>query len=255
MAAKSKAFFNSTSKAKNIFYLLTYIKNKDLFSRKLKIDLLKAYDKNTESVSFFISLKAAHLLRHEHKDTFVQANKVIFDMINLKDHHRETLLDDLIICTDNASNALTIFYELNRTTSTITLLSTVKPPEEQLTTHVRSSITRTHYLPGEAKIFNAKSSMYANDLYSLETMVKLNNDIDTSATAPYFEDTVVSSAYIPVPTYATISKELWDLLKSEAVESISKLTGLEKRNETINNYESNSVFVRRDKDGFHITLG
>ena len=252
---EKRSFFNSTKDSINILFLMSYIENKDLFIRKLQTELITRFDKTKNNISFFLNLKKAHLNNKKTKRDFIEMNKVIFDHLNLREDQRLLLTDDLIVNTDNASESLIVIYELNELTSTITFVSKVLEPLSQMSIHIRNHMTVTRYLPVIASIFGSNLDEFNKTLYSLVTKNYLEESIEKNLNTIYNEPTEIARIFIPIAVYRKSLNNIYEILKSEAMENLSQMTGFSTRETLQPDFNSDFIFIMKDKDGFYLQMG
>lgn len=245
----SNSIFNTKKNYFDLLPLLGYINVPDLFIRKFLLEAIGKYSDTTENTSCHLTLQSGHLNSKKIKNDFLLLINIIIDKLNVNDQNKQILKEKMIICFDNASSSLSIVFEFNKTTTTTTIVSTPNPPEKQSSVHTRKKIYEQLYMAGTLSLFN--DNKY--DLYTIAGRGVLFDAINKAKESIEIEEKPVIGFYIHGPELSN-DYDIQKLLLSEALQYIQTLTGFEIREDDVQNFSENYIFVLKNKTGFYLRL-
>lgn len=244
------SIFNPRKTYFDLMPIIGYINTPDLFIAKFLVECIKNYSDTNGNTACHLTYQQGHLNNKKLRNDFNLIFNLILDKISLDKDNIKKLKDSFIVALDNSSKSLSIVFEFNRTTTTVSIISVPLDPEKQSSVHTRKKIYDTFYLPGSLSIFN-------NDKYSLYTLDGKNcllDKISLAKSSRTFEELCVAKFFIEAPKYSD-DLDILSILKSEAINTINRYTGFFIKEDQDQDFNSRYISVLLDNDGFYLRIG
>ena len=245
----SKSLFNKQKKYFDIFHIFEYIVTPEIFIRKLNTQLIKNYNETEKNVCFHLGFKEGHLLNLKNKINLINVVKHLLNSTTINNSDKQSIINKVTIAIDNASKSFSLVVEFTPLTTTITTVSMVKDPEHQVSTHTKSNMIDT-------SVFVGTSSIFDNTIYSLFTLAfrkYILDKINESKNSNAEKIDIVAVVQIDNIKYEEYSSDLFIYIKSEALTSLSILTGLQAKR-TERHLVSNEIKIMKSDEGYYLTF-
>lgn len=247
----SNSIFNPKKTYFDLMALLSYINSPDLFNHKFLKECIGNFSQTTDNVGCHLTYQTGHLNNKKLKMDFLRIFNSIVDSLRGSPKTIEEIKDKFIVMLDNATKNLSVVFEFNSLTTTITIVSVPLEPEKQPSIHTRKKLYETFYFASKLKIFIDND----NDLYTLSGRNKLYEVIDIFKLKTLTEpETLISFSVLEEDVEEDDSDNL-NLLKSELLNTLCSFTGFNIRDTDIQNFKDKNVSLLKDDKGFYLKIG
>lgn len=244
------SIFNPKRPSFDIMPLIGYVNTPDVFILKFLTECINNYSETTGNVTCHLTFQQGHLTNKKLRSDFSILVGLILDKIEMDNGRKKEIKDYFTVALDNATKSLTTLFEFNSTTFSFTSVSVPLDPEKQPSTHTRKKMYETFYLPGVLSIF--KDNKY--DLYTLSGKFKLLEEVVISKLLKDRSLKCITSFHVCNPFFSR-DLDIMNLLRSEYLTTMSAYTGFNRREDIKNNFDSNSVKIMMDENGYYVMLG
>lgn len=244
------SIFNPRKSYFDLMPIIGYINTPDLFIRKFLSECIMKYSDTTSTTACHLTYQQGHLNNKKLRNDFKLIFSLIIDNISFDKDVAKKIKDSFIVALDNASKSLSVVFEFNDSTTTISVISVPLEPEKQISVHTRKRIYDTHYYSGTLSIFDKN----IHTLYTIAGKNNLFNKISEAKHKQPNKEVLVIEYFVPNPIYAE-DLNVVNLLKSETISTIGLYTGFNIRDDQKQNFDSSFIKVLVDKDGFYTRIG